>query len=170
MGNHKNPFFSLYSTHMVGVFYLDSNLLTPITLKKYIKKKKLLKVFKPFCTLDSSIHLTTIKQLPPQLPCDPSINPHHPSAVCTETIIISGFVLQSLLYPMLISLASGLYRFRLQYFPSHICLSFVYRCKISNQTYCDHVAITEKKGSQRELTQQLNNLICRHYLGAFIMS
>lgn len=62
MGNHKNPFFSLYSTHMVGVFYLDSNLI-PITLKKYIKKKKLLKVFKPFCTLDSSIHLTTIQQI-----------------------------------------------------------------------------------------------------------
>lgn len=42
---------------MVGVFYLDSNLLTPITLKKYIKKKKAiesiqtllyLRLFNPF--------------------------------------------------------------------------------------------------------------------------
>lgn len=94
MGNHKNPFFSLYSTHMVGVFYLDSNLI-PITLKKYIKKKK-----KAFESIQTLLYLRLFNplnnnsaDLSPQIPCDPSINPHHPSAVCTGTIIISGFVL-----------------------------------------------------------------------------
>lgn len=96
---------------MVGVFYLDGILLTCLAFKK---KKKMLTIFKPFCTLDSSMYLPTVKQLSLQLPCDPSINPGPPSVVCTETITGSSFALKILLYPMLISLASWPHHLRLQ--------------------------------------------------------
>ena len=87
--------FSLFLLHIWWDYFtwMVSSFLFLSEEKKKRPPPNLLNVFKHFFTLESSMYLTTIKQLSSQLPCDASNNPCPSSAIYIETISSSGCAL-----------------------------------------------------------------------------